>query len=482
MLSDEFGNKGLAGETSVESPESQSRRGTEAEKESELGSRAARPTDEAPSGDSTAQDSENRCESDKDPRHGEIDEGVGPLEQLLSTRQVVILLLIAWAFNFALAFSSGIFKVLTPYVTSGFSKHALTATASVVANIISGIIKLPYARLLDVWGRPECMASMVVFTVVGTIMMAACENVETYCAAQVLYFVGFFGIQFSFVILIADCTPLRHRALWMGVIATPSIFSIWACGPASESVLNTIGFRWGFGIWATVLPISSAPLLFLMFKYDRQARRAGLIPATDQTRTWRQSVLHYCRAFDVAGVFLLAAGLSFILLAISIYSYQAQGWISPLIISFILIGCLFIVAFLLYEKHLAPETFLPWGLIKNRTVIFTNILAAALYTSEGVASAYIYSMLIVAFDQTVIHATYINNIEMVGASVANLLIGIAFRYKGRVKYYALLLGVPLFFLGEGLMVSLHIPNPSIAIMIFCQVLLALGSGVMYPIE
>lgn len=64
-----------------------------------------------------------------------------------------------------------------------------------VANIASGVFRLPYSKLLDIWGWPHGLALvMLLFTVIGTVMMAECNSVETYCAAQVFYYVGYFGI------------------------------------------------------------------------------------------------------------------------------------------------------------------------------------------------------------------------------------------------------------------------------------------------
>ncbi|KAL0934566.1 siderophore iron transporter [Colletotrichum truncatum] len=412
------------------------------------------------------------------------EESIGALQQILSRRQQILMFTLIWIFQFAMAFSSGIFRVLAPYVTSSFQKHALTATTSVVASIASGIIKLPYARLLDIWGRPQCMTAMVVCTVVGTAMMAACRNVETYCAAQVLYNVGYYGIQFSMVVLITDSVSLLHRGFLLGFISTPSIVTIWAYGPATESILKTIGFRWGFGMWAILIPVFYAPLMFILFKYDRQARDAGLIEDVKprENSSWFNRVLYYCKEFDVVGLVLVGSGLCLVLLAISIYSYQTLGWKSPLIISFLVVGFSMLVGFLLYEKFLAPATFLPWAVIKDRTVVFTNIMAAALYTSEFLCSGYIYSMLIVSFHQSVTQAAYISNIYLVGASFWNVLLGVAFRYNGRIKYYALFMGIPFFVLGQGLMISFDMTSPSIALMVVCKILISFGGGTIYPIE
>jgi MFS family permease len=79
---------------------------------------------------------------------------------------------------------------LVAYVTSSFSQHGLTATTGVLSGLIGGLSKLPLAKVLDIWGRPQGFVLMLICLIVGLIMMAACNNVETYAAAQVFYWVG----------------------------------------------------------------------------------------------------------------------------------------------------------------------------------------------------------------------------------------------------------------------------------------------------
>lgn len=95
-----------------------------------------------------------------------------------------------WVIYFMDSMHSSMSFSLTPYVTSAFQKHGLTATTSVFSNLIGGLVKLPLAKVLDIWGRPQGFALMVSFLVVGLVMMAACQNVETYAAAQVFYWIG----------------------------------------------------------------------------------------------------------------------------------------------------------------------------------------------------------------------------------------------------------------------------------------------------
>jgi len=79
---------------------------------------------------------------------------------------------------------------LTPYVTSSFQRHSLTATTGIFSSLIGGLIKLPLAKVLDIFGRPQGFFVCMWIMVIGLIMMAACQNVETYAAAQVFYWVG----------------------------------------------------------------------------------------------------------------------------------------------------------------------------------------------------------------------------------------------------------------------------------------------------
>src|ERR1700750_1770446 len=96
-----------------------------------------------------------------------------------------------WMIEFILAFASGCIGTLSPYVTSSFLEHSLTALTGVISSLIAGLWKLPYAKIMDVWGRPQALVIGVASTTIGIIMMAGCNNVKTYCAAQVFYYVGY---------------------------------------------------------------------------------------------------------------------------------------------------------------------------------------------------------------------------------------------------------------------------------------------------
>lgn len=277
-----------------------------------------------------------------------------------------------------MSFSSGVVGTLIPYETSRFKQHSLTATTTIMSSLVSALIKLPYAKLMDIWGRPQAFGVMVTVMTLGLVMMAACENVETYCAAMVFYRVGYNGIDFTMTIFIADTSQLKNRAFWLAFTASPYIATTWAVGPAVTSILSNTGLSWGFGIFSIVNSIICLPLFGLFYYNQWKAVKAGLVPKTSSNRTFREFMLHYGKEFDVIGLLLVAGGLSLFLLAFNLYTRQPDQWKSPLIICFLIFGPLLLVLFVVYERYLAPVTFIKWPLLKNRTVMFTYAMVGAI--------------------------------------------------------------------------------------------------------
>ncbi|KAG9599284.1 MFS general substrate transporter, partial [Aureobasidium melanogenum] len=384
------------------------------------------------------------------------------INQVWSREHLIAAYIIIWVINFIQGFGSGI--------------------TGIISSLISGLWKLPYAKILDVWGRPQGFALMVASTVLGFVMMAGCNNVTTYCAAQVFYQLGYSAIDFTITIFVADTSSLRNRAWWIAYTASPWLINTWCYGPATKSVLDTIGFRWGFGIWAIIYPIVCAPLFWLMWHNMKKAEKQGLIPKYDSGRTWEQSVYYYAVQFDVIGILLIATGLSLFLLSFSLYSYQAEQWKSPMIICFLVFGIILMFTFSFWEAKVAPVTFIPWHLMKDRTVIFTFAMVAAIYSGYNIWYDYFYSMLIVVFNTSVRDATYILNIYTIGATFWCLVVGVVIRYNGRLKWIALYFGVPVNLLGVGLLIYFRHPDTNIGFIVMCQIFIAFGGGTLVICE
>lgn len=347
------------------------------------------------------------------------------------------------------------------------------------------MVKFPYAKLMDIWGRPQAFAVAVGSLTLGLVMMAACKNVQTYCAAQVFYQIGFSCIDFSMTIFIADTTALKNRAFWIAYASSPYLITPWIYGYAADRIVapGGIGYRWGFGVFAIIMPIVCAPLWGLWYYIQQKAERMGLTEKRERSgRTLAQSIVHYAIEFDVVGLLIIATGFSLFLLAFNLYSYQANEWRSPLIICFIIIGALLILAFVVWERFWAPVQFMPWALIQDRTVVFTFSMVVSLYLAWYIWDSYFYSLLQVVFNQTVTQATYISNIYTIGSCFWCLVFGAILRYQGRLKYWAICFGVPLTILGVGLMIKFRQPDVNIGYIVMCQIFVAFGGGTLVICE
>ncbi|RDW67667.1 hypothetical protein BP6252_09063 [Coleophoma cylindrospora] len=417
----------------------------------------------------------------------QLQHGVQAVEaaaQVWTQRDLIIIYVVIWIVNFIQAFSSGITSTLTPYVTSAFEEHSLTATTSILSGLIGGLVKLPYAKFMDIFGRPQGLCLMLTSVVMGLIMMAACKNVQTYCAAQVFYYVGYNGIDFTITIFIADTSKLKNRAWWIAYASSPYLITTWVYGPAVQRIIaeNGIGFRWGFGIWTIVYPIVCFPLIFLLWSNQKKAEKQGLIVKQPSGRTFLQSLKFYLIEFDVVGLLLLSAGLALFLLSFSLYAKQANTWRSPLIICFLIFGGLLVAAFVLYERYVAPKTFVPWYLIKNRTVFFTFSMVASLYTAWYIWDNYFYSYMIAVWGLSVTNATYVSNIYTIGSCFWVLIMGAVIKWNGRLKWEAVFIGVPLTILGVGLMIHFRQPDINIGFIVMCQIFIAFGGGTLVICE
>ena len=150
--------------------------------------------------------------------------------------------------------------------------------------------------------------------------------------------------------------------------------------------------------------------------------------------------------------------------------------ICSLLIGFLVFGIVLLIAFGLYEKFLAPKTFLPMHLLADRTILGGCIWAGIAFLSFYIWDSFFYSFLLVVNDQPVKYAVYIINIYSIGSCFWGVITGLLIRGSGRVKWLALYFGVPMTILGIALMIAFRHPDVNIGYIIMCQIFIAFGGG------
>ena len=228
------------------------------------------------------------------------------------------------------------------------------------------------AKIANVFGRLEAFTLSVFLYIVGYIQMAGSNNVRTFASAQIFYAAGSTGLQILQQIFIADTSDLLNRALFSSLPDIPFLITVWIGAPIAQNLLGRTSWRWGYGIWTIVLPVAFMPLALALFLNMRKAAKQRLLPSSPwagvsvaggSKNLWYE--------LDIMGLLLLSAAISLILLPLTLAARANGGWQNASMIAMIVIGCVCLVVFPLWESSskLAPRPFLSLRLLTNRTVV-----------------------------------------------------------------------------------------------------------------
>lgn len=185
-------------------------------------------------------------------------------------------------------------------------------------------------------------------------------------------------------IFIADTTSLLNRGLWSSLPeSVASIPTLYLGTIVADEVLENSTWRWGFGMWAIILPVCAAPLIVTMYVLQRRATKNGYIKksiwAEDiaaATPLYKRVANLMWRDLDIVGALLFVAGMALALIPLSLTgSKNSERWSEPSTIVMLVIGVVIIGVFLLWDAKFAKTPFVPFRMIKERTVVAACLLS-----------------------------------------------------------------------------------------------------------
>lgn len=298
-----------------------------------------------------------------------------------------------------LAFHSSIGTNVLVNAYANFQTAPEISTAAILATVVGGVMKLPIAKVLNIWGRAEGILIFTGLYTLGIIVLASYNGPKGFAAGYVLYWVGYNAIYLILDVFMADTSGLRNRAFAFGFSNTPFIATAFLGPRAAESFLKTSTWRWAYGTFAIVFPVVLVPLAVAFKFYELKAKKLGLYVTEKSNRTWAQSVMHYAHEFDgercrsfagglsillitnltlVIGALLLMAAFILLLLPFSLTTYGRAQYKSASFIAMLVIGfCLFFI-FITWERFFARKQSIRYDLLKQRTVLGACILSAVL--------------------------------------------------------------------------------------------------------
>jgi len=203
-----------------------------------------------------------------------------------------------WVCFFMLALQQSILGYASFAAYADFQTAPAITTASILSNIIGGVLKLPIAKTLNIWGRAEGYLVFLGVYLLGMIVLASCNGPDGYAAGYVLYWIGYDALYMILDIFMADTSGLRNRAFAFGFASTPFICTAFTGPLAAQSFLKHSTWRWAIGSFAIIQPFVFVPLAVVFKFYQRKAEKMGIFKREDSGRTLGQSIKHYIHEFD----------------------------------------------------------------------------------------------------------------------------------------------------------------------------------------
>ncbi|KAK7421603.1 hypothetical protein QQX98_002070 [Neonectria punicea] len=406
------------------------------------------------------------------------------LRQSWSRMDLIIAFTGLFATTFITSFLKYSTKVYDAYATSAFQKHSALTTANVVGTII-GLVTYPImAKFSNVFGRAEGLTVSILFLVLSQIMYAACQNIATYIAGGIFESIGDTGYGIMQQVFIADTTSLLDRGLWSSlpesIAAIPTLYLGSIVG---DSVLRHSTWRWGYGMWALIMPFCAAPLIITLFVLQRRARKNGYRrekswDTGDQSQGFVKRLANVLWIdLDILGAVLLTIGLGLALIPLSLTgSKNSDRWDQGSYIAMLVIGVFVVGVFLLWDAKFAKVPFMPFRMIKERTVVAACILSMLDFFHYSCFTVFFPSYLQVAGGFAPGHSTRIDNSLRVSFQIASVLVGLLMKYTKRSQIYVFI-GVPLVVLGQGLQiyfVNMHGESANEASFVTAKTLVGVG--------
>lgn len=364
----------------------------------------------------------------------------------------------------------------TVYVYSNYSMSEFSALSALGSLFTAGIIvfavvKLPIAKLSNIVGRGYTLAVTVSLYTISYILMASAPGIGSYTAGSILYRVGQSGTNVMTTVIISDITSPRQRGLAIGVSYFPYLITPWVSGFIIDSVVKGIGWRWGVGMFAILMPLGACVIIGTLIYYQHKAKKAGLVPSKETT------IRSFCSGIDLGGVALFVAGFALLLLPMTIAGSLPDGWRTPWIGALIVVGFLILLALPVYEKFVAVNPMLPVFYFKNATIVLSMLLIAVDSLGYSATHTYLYAWATVSHNMSARDATFYIFTDGVTQCLMGIVAGWIMLVTGRYKWLAMG-GAVIRLIGYGLMLRLRGQQNSIGELFTQQIIQGVGSGIM----
>ncbi|KAJ5379048.1 major facilitator superfamily domain-containing protein [Penicillium cosmopolitanum] len=362
-------------------------------------------------------------------------------------------------------------SIYNNYSTSSFNGLSKLATLNTAGAVLFAVMKPPIAKISNVIGRGQTYTMTMCLYILSYILMASAKSLNTYAAGYIFYVMGQSGTNIMNDIVISDISSARWRGFAIGVSFTPFLVTPWISGFITESVVNGIGWRWGIGMFAILMPFGSSFIITTLLYYQTRAKSLGIVQ--------RQSmkIYDFCSQIDLGGVILFSGGFALVLIPLTLAATTSSRWKTPYLDGLIAVGVVLLIAFPFYECLLARYPFMPPSYFINSTISLCLFLIATDSIGFSCTHAYLYTWATVVRNFSARDATFYNATNGVASCLMGIIAGLLMMWTRRYKWLVVI-GATLRLIGYGVMIRLRGASNSMFELFFVQVIQGIGSGIM----
>ena len=355
---------------------------------------------------------------------------------------------------FVAVLASTVVSTSLPKIISDLKGDQTAYTWVVVSTLLATTVSTPiWGKFADLFNRKMLVQVSLVVFVVGSALAGLSENTDTLIVFRVLQGLGAGGLLSLVQVIISDIISPRERGRYVGLLG-----AVIAVGTAGGPLLgglitDSIGWRWNFYV---SVPFAIVGLILIQRTLRLPKRPARKV------------------SIDYAGALLIAAGVSLLLIWVSLAGNQFE-WNSPISWGMAVGSVLLLVAAVIVEINV-KEPILPMGLFKDRT--FTLVVVASLTVGVALFSSSVflsqYWQLSRGANPT--QSGLLSLPQVIGSLVASTLIGVVISRTGKWKRW-MVLGASLLTAGLAMMSTIRLDTEIVFVSIYLA-LMGLGLGMV----
>ena len=263
------------------------------------------------------------------------------------------------------------------------------------------------------------------------------------------------GLQLLTSVIVADITTLKWRGLVSGLTSAPFIINAFVSANIATQVLERSGWRWGYGMFAILVPAALSPLIVTLFWAEQKAKRLGLVPVVSKPvhasivgRVWS-----FAQQLDFIGLLLIGTSVALILLPLTLAQGAKHQWHNresscallmnavltcssslASMIAMIVVGCILLPVVAAWEIYVAKRPVIARRFLTNRTVILAAWIGFFDFFSFYLTTTYLYSFILITKPWSLLDVTYFNQTQSVALTVFGIIAGLSMRFLHRYKW------------------------------------------------